>query len=121
VNVYLTGGKYANYENVNLSFAVNGKVGYRLNLAAPTAGCITETGSHHGNWSVNVQMVSGALPDGLTLAGDGGITGVPTKRGHFYSKLRFSNYTCNGVAKNYPDDYEEIIFHITGTGEVIPD
>ena len=91
---------------------VNGEVGHRLYVDSPKGKCLPGR-----NWYADTSIVSGTLPQGLTMNNVGVISGIPTERGHWIVRLRKYNIQCEG--KYYKDYEQELRFHIKGTGKVI--
>jgi hypothetical protein len=98
---------------------INGEVGHPLYVASPTAGCVNPgTGGAWGNWSSTSGIDQGTLPPGISMDG-ANIKGIPTERGHWIVTLRMSNITCNDKQYDQNAFTQQLIFHITGTGQVI--
>ncbi len=96
---------------------INGEVGHPLYVSGPSGSCLP---SH--NWTLNMEVATGALPPGLEIVQVGGsdygaIKGIPTKRGHWIVTMHAYNFTCDD--KGYMGFTQQVRFHITGTGEVI--
>ncbi|HEX8925291.1 MAG TPA: hypothetical protein VF786_05835 [Terriglobales bacterium] len=101
------------WQGVRYDVDINGEVGHQLYVSNPTARC--EPSRH---WSGDAQIVSGALPSGLSMDySTMRISGIPTERGHWIVKMKLSNVQCGG--SYYEGFTQELRFHITGTGRVI--
>jgi putative Ig domain-containing protein len=120
---------------------VSGQVGYPLDIDGPRFDCPS-------GWTSSMTVDSGTLPPGMTLQGNGHITGTPTERGHWAVVMKLENIMCDGhhfALNGSPDVFinygiqqgflkdgwttctegsvgycnlTTIRFHITGTGEV---
>ena len=93
---------------------INGQVGYRLVVPAPTSGC---AGSDFGYGG---PVRGGAtLPPGLgwDALGNDTISGIPTERGHWIVQIERLEIVCNGIT--YNGFRQELRFHITGSGRVV--
>ena len=98
-------------QNVANDIDVNGELGHPLYVSGPTANCAP------GQWSGPERILTGRFPAGVSMKGNGDLTGIPTERGHFIVTLVTDQITCNG--SNYPGFRQEVRFHITGSGEVV--
>lgn len=93
---------------------IDGKVGYPLNVYGPTA----KVRPRSTGWQATYQVTSGTLPDGMTMADNGLISGIPTERGNYIATVECYNVTSGGLS--YPNQHtkQQLRFHITGSGEV---
>ncbi|HMK27600.1 MAG TPA: hypothetical protein VK483_16325 [Chitinophagaceae bacterium] len=98
--------------NVANGIDVEGRVGYPLEVAAPTANC----GSPTKNWTGYHRIISGELPPGIDIEEASTIKGIPTKRGHYIVVLELYEIKCNDM--DYGSMKQELRFHITGSGIV---
>jgi hypothetical protein len=86
---------------------INGKVGLPLDVNS-VATC------EGGGWNARIEIVSGALPPGLTLYQEKlGIRGVPTRAGTWYLRVRWSGLTCAG--KSYDDVTQDLAIVTEGS------
>ena len=61
-------------------------------------------------------VLTGTLPPGLSMDGNGSISGIPLTRGNWVTTLQAGTYTCAG--KVVGGFTQQIIFKIGGTGVV---
>ena len=101
----------AGHEGVVNDADIEGEVGHPLSVVAPSDYCPSLTGS------LQVEIISGTLPPGLSFDDNWQITGVPTERGHWIVKIKVTDIQCDG--KHYNGFTQELRFHISGTGKVI--
>jgi hypothetical protein len=85
------GSRPAGLYNVpHFSLPINGKVGLPVDVTS-LATC------EGGGWNANLEIVSGALPPGLSLYQEKlGIRGVPTRAGTWYLRVRWTGISCAG-------------------------
>jgi hypothetical protein len=104
---------YHAYNNQADDADIDGKVGYPLTVSYPTARAVPG-----GNWTSNVQTVSGTLPPGLSIDNSSyhQITGIPTERGHWIVNMKVYNLKVGDTS--YGDFQQTLRFHITGSGQV---
>lgn len=103
----------SSYTNKTLyGIDIEGKVGYRLEVSAPTANCVSPS----KKWTGYHKIVSGQLPPGLDFNETSWIKGIPTKRGNYIVVLELYDIKCNDI--NYGAYKQELRFHITGVGIV---
>jgi len=111
----LTGWNAAGRNDIDKTFTgkdIEGKVGYRLEVSAPTANCVSPS----KKWTGYHKIVSGQLPPGLDFNETSWIKGIPTKRGNYIVVLELYDIKCND---SYYGPYkQELRFHITGVGIV---
>lgn len=91
---------------------IEGKVGYRLELAGPTANCISPS----RKWTSYTRIISGEFPPGIYIEEGTAIRGTPEKRGHFIAVVEKYGIRCNEA--DYGSVRQELRFHITGSGIV---
>ena len=78
------------YRFPHFNLPINGKVGLPLDIGS-VATC------EGGNWNASIEIVSGALPPGLSLYQDKlAIRGVPSRAGTWYLRVRWTGITCAG-------------------------
>lgn len=97
--------------NVANSITINGEVGYQLELAQPTANCISPTKT----WTSLLRIISGQFPPGIYIEG-ASIKGTPEQRGHYIIEIENYDIKCNDT--DYGTMRQELRFHITGSGKV---
>lgn len=91
---------------------INLEVGHKMNLARPTADCVSPT----KKWTNYTDIVSGELPPGVYIENGSEISGTPEKRGHYTAVVEQSDINCND--SYYGSFKQELRFHVTGSGIV---
>ena len=100
------------WNNTKSDTDINGEVGHPLAVDYPRADCVPS-----GHWSFD-QRVSGTFPPGMSLdSSTGGISGLPTERGHWIVKMELYNLLCGG--SSYEGFTQTLRFHISGSGKVV--
>jgi hypothetical protein len=97
------------YGSPYYAYPLSAKVGLPVDWA-PGARCIG------GGWHGAAEVVTGALPPGLTLDNlqtTGHITGVPTRAGTWYLRVRFAELSC--ADKTYPDSTQDLEIKTEGS------
>jgi hypothetical protein len=97
--------------NVANSATISGEVGHELELAQPTADCVSPTKT----WTSLLRIISGELPPGIYIEGVS-IKGTPEQRGHYIVEVENYDIKCNNT--DYGTIRQELRFHITGSGKV---
>jgi hypothetical protein len=106
--LYSLNGWYGTRADVD----INGEVGHPLDIGYPRANCVPS-----GNWSGGNRVDSGTLPPGMSMGEHGGISGLPSERGHWIVKMEMYNVQCGG--SSYEGFTQTLRFHITGSGKVV--
>ena len=91
---------------------IDGKVGYKLELAGPTANCVSPS----KKWTSYIRIISGEFPPGIYIEEGTSIRGTPEKRGHYIAVVEMYGIKCNDM--DYGSMKQELRFHITGSGIV---
>ena len=91
---------------------IDGKVGYKLELAGPTANCVSPS----KKWTSYTRIISGEFPPGIYIEEGTSIRGTPEKRGHYIAVVEKYGIRCNDL--DYGSMKQELRFHITGSGIV---
>jgi hypothetical protein len=114
--VYPNGVDYGTASGIDIEC----KKGYPVNVSAPSARAVG--GSN--KWNSTNNIVNNKLPPGLSFTATGGITGIPTERGHFIVTVEMTNiyvdgYPPGGTGKKYYKSFrQELRFHVSGSGNV---
>lgn len=91
---------------------IDGNVGYKLELAGPTANCVSPS----KKWVAYTRIISGEFPPGIYIEEGTSIRGTPEKRGHYIAVVEKYGIKCNDM--DYGSIKQELRFHIIGSGIV---